>query len=93
MEVGRTEPADIIVAVPTVSGRHAMLRVGDGGVTVTDLGSTNGTNVDGQELGGMKSASLTVGSSLFFGDKHLASYRLEAVAVDAVAQPEDAGQQ
>lgn len=27
-ELGREEPADVIVAVPTVSTRHAMLRVG-----------------------------------------------------------------
>lgn len=27
-EVGRAAPADIVIAVPSVSGRHAMLRVG-----------------------------------------------------------------
>lgn len=27
-EVGRAEPADIVIPVPSVSGRHAMLRVG-----------------------------------------------------------------
>lgn len=27
-ELGRAEPADLVVAIPTVSGRHAMLRVG-----------------------------------------------------------------
>lgn len=29
-EVGRTSPADIRIAVPTVSSRHALLRVGEG---------------------------------------------------------------
>lgn len=29
-EVGRTSPADIRIAVPTVSSRHALLRVGKG---------------------------------------------------------------
>jgi pSer/pThr/pTyr-binding forkhead associated (FHA) protein len=28
MQVGRESPADIVVAVPTVSTRHAMLRLG-----------------------------------------------------------------
>jgi hypothetical protein len=28
-EVGRAAPADIIIPVPSVSGRHAMLRVGE----------------------------------------------------------------
>ncbi len=32
-----------------VSGQHAVLRIGDGGVTVTDLGSTNGTSLNGSE--------------------------------------------
>lgn len=27
-EIGRQEPADIVIPVPSVSGRHAMLRVG-----------------------------------------------------------------
>lgn len=27
-EVGRTEPADIVLKIPTVSSRHALLRVG-----------------------------------------------------------------
>lgn len=27
-EVGRTEPADILLRIPTVSSRHALLRVG-----------------------------------------------------------------
>jgi hypothetical protein len=26
-EVGREEPADIVIPVPTVSGRHALLRI------------------------------------------------------------------
>jgi hypothetical protein len=28
-EVGRAEPADILIAIPTVSTRHALLRVGE----------------------------------------------------------------
>jgi hypothetical protein len=32
-----------------VSGLHAVLRIGDSGITVTDLGSTNGTSLNGSE--------------------------------------------
>jgi hypothetical protein len=32
-----------------VSGQHAVLRIRDTGVTVTDLGSTNGTSLNGSE--------------------------------------------
>lgn len=57
-EVGRVESADLVVQIPTVSARHAMLRVSDVGmVSVTDLGSTNGTFVDGHELQPMASVS------------------------------------
>jgi hypothetical protein len=55
-ELGRVEPADIIVNLPTVSGRHCMIRVEeDDKVFVTDLGSTNGTSIDSMKLEPMKS--------------------------------------
>ncbi|PSC74722.1 serine threonine-kinase [Micractinium conductrix] len=84
-ELGRADPADIIIAIPTVSTRHAMLRVADteapaaGSVQVTDLGSTNGTSLDGEELEPMKAVALPVGGEVIFGDKHLAAYRLDFV--------------
>lgn len=88
-ELGRADPADIIIPIPTISTRHAMLRVADGeqpragGVQVTDLGSTNGTFVDGQELEPMKAATLPVGGEVVFGDKHLAAFRLDWVEEEA----------
>ena len=30
-EVGREEPADVVIPVPTVSGRHALLRISKSG--------------------------------------------------------------
>lgn len=50
MQLGRAPPADILIEIPTVSTRHATLRVGEASVIVTDLGSTNGTTIDGEEL-------------------------------------------
>ena len=35
-----------------VSRYHAIVRIGDGGADITDLGSTNGTFVDGRRLAG-----------------------------------------
>ncbi len=37
---------------PTVSRRHAEVRVSPAGVTITDLGSANGTFVNGSQVGG-----------------------------------------
>jgi len=45
--VGRAPPAKIIVESPNVSKRHAMLSSTLKGVLVRDLGSTNGTFVNG----------------------------------------------
>ena len=48
--IGRAEGCDIQVAEPTVSSRHCRLtRQGDG-FTVEDLGSSNGTLVDGVKI-------------------------------------------
>lgn len=50
--VGRTAPADLVVDDPAVSGRHLMIRGGDRGLVIADLGSTNGTRVNGVPLKG-----------------------------------------
>lgn len=51
-DVGRDEDEALEVPLddPTVSRRHARLRVSEGGVMVLDLRSTNGTFINGQEV-------------------------------------------
>jgi hypothetical protein len=81
-EVGRAEPSDIVLRIPTVSTRHALLRVDGGGrVSVTDLNSTNGTAVNGVELSAADGATAEVplGGEVVFGDAYLARFQLEAV--------------
>ena len=60
-QVGRAAPADVLIAVPTVSSHHAMLRVSGAAreVLVTDLGSTNSTFIDGRELAPMEAVRRT----------------------------------
>jgi S-DNA-T family DNA segregation ATPase FtsK/SpoIIIE len=48
--VGRDVGAAIVLDDPALSGRHLQLTVRDGGVTVTDLGSRNGTLLHGEAL-------------------------------------------
>ena len=50
--VGRDPAADVVIADTEISSRHASLAPGDGGVAVEDLGSTNGTFVNGQRVTG-----------------------------------------
>ena len=64
--IGR-EGADLTIRDTELSRRHAVLRPFDGGVEVEDLGSTNGTYVDGQRIRGAVritgAARLRMGSS------------------------------
>eukprot|EP01023_Acetabularia_acetabulum_P009434 TRINITY_DN1422_c0_g1_i1.p1 TRINITY_DN1422_c0_g1~~TRINITY_DN1422_c0_g1_i1.p1 ORF type:complete len:168 (-),score=45.14 TRINITY_DN1422_c0_g1_i1:276-779(-) len=75
-EVGRQDPADVIIPVPTVSSRHAMLEIKGDKVTVTDLNSTNGTWIDEKELTPNQAAELNLGSEVIFGDEYLAKFAL-----------------
>ncbi len=69
--VGRGVDTDITVYDPTISRRHAELIAGPDGVTVKDLGSSNGTHVNGRRL---TTARLAPGDSVSFGK---VSYQLE----------------
>jgi pSer/pThr/pTyr-binding forkhead associated (FHA) protein len=62
--LGRGSDADVVLDDPGVSRRHAEIRVDDGDVVVRDLGSTNGTLVDGQRT---PSARLSDGSTITVG--------------------------
>lgn len=48
--LGRRDGNDIKLAFPFVSGRHLMIRYHEGMFFVEDLGSTNGTLINGQSL-------------------------------------------
>lgn len=50
VHIGRTPDNDLVLAHPLVSRRHAELRLGAEGVTLTDLGSSNGTFIDSVRL-------------------------------------------
>ncbi|MFW6198452.1 MAG: FHA domain-containing protein, partial [Acidobacteriota bacterium] len=48
--LGRAQGCDVVIRDGGVSGRHVRLERADGEVLVTDLGSTNGTWIDGERL-------------------------------------------
>lgn len=50
VSLGRHADNDIALADPFVSGRHCMITVDNGQLQVTDLGSSNGTFIDGQSV-------------------------------------------
>ncbi len=48
--IGRTAPADLAIASPEISRRHCRIECFGDDAILTDLGSTNGTYLDGQRL-------------------------------------------
>lgn len=62
--VGRALDADIVLDDPGVSRRHAEIHLIDGRARVIDLGSTNGTFVDGERV---HAGDLTEGSTITVG--------------------------
>lgn len=62
---GRSRSCDLILATPAVSRRHALLERAPDGWRVTDLGSTNGTFVEGVRV---ESAPVEIGARLWLGD-------------------------
>lgn len=62
--LGRGSDADVVLDDPGVSRRHAEIRLADGDVVARDLGSTNGTFVDGERI---QTARLRDGSTITVG--------------------------
>jgi pSer/pThr/pTyr-binding forkhead associated (FHA) protein len=63
--VGRDLDCDIVLASRSVSRRHALVEKTPNGWVVRDLGSANGTNVDGARV---KEAPLVAGAAVRFGE-------------------------
>ena len=66
VSIGRTAPADIVLADSEVSRTHCRLVLQNGVLTVTDLNSTNGTYIDNKRID--QSQVLAVGSVLRVGN-------------------------
>jgi pSer/pThr/pTyr-binding forkhead associated (FHA) protein len=66
VNIGRGDYNDVVIADPSVSTMHAKLQRRDTIWMLTDLGSTNGTYVEGERLTG--EVPLGPGTTLKFGD-------------------------
>jgi serine phosphatase RsbU (regulator of sigma subunit) len=85
--IGRNPPADLILEGPTVSRRHCRLELLDGKLQLGDLGSTNGTFVNGELL--TRPVPLDDGAILGIGVYRLRYHRRaqdETAEADAMEQ-------
>jgi hypothetical protein len=86
--VGREAPADIVIPDQTVSATHAELQVNGDVCTVRDLGSTNGTFLNGTPI---RAATVVKPSDeLRFGSVTVRLEPVQAAAPEPVAAPEGA---
>jgi hypothetical protein len=67
--IGRLPECTIVLNDPNTSRRHAEIRRGLQGTTVVDLGSTNGTKVNGQRI--TSEHTLAAGDIITVGNTHL----------------------
>lgn len=74
--LGRDITNDIVINDPEVSRHHLRLTRGAGGFTVEDLGSTNGTFVNGQRLTGAR--PLRPGDMIGLGETVTLAYEMSA---------------
>lgn len=75
--VGSSPECSVRLDHPAVSRRHALIRIQEGSAEIEDLGSTNGTKVDGRRI--REACELEPGRALDFGT---VSGRLEQVAAE-----------
>ncbi len=92
LTIGRQADCDLVIPDPLVSRRHADLEVRDGTLYIKDLGSANGTIVNGKPVQG--ECALGEGDVVELGDTR-ATVRVEtprvSIALRAIS-PEEAAQ-
>src|SRR4051812_49625154 len=65
--IGRSADADLTLTDALASSRHARLDVTTSGATLTDVGSTNGTTVDGSRIAPVTPTPLRDGTRVGIG--------------------------
>ncbi|WP_395743968.1 FHA domain-containing protein [Prosthecobacter sp.] len=76
--IGRHPDSDVVLTCPSSSGRHAVIKSSEQDVYVQDLGSSNGTRVNGAEI---EEALLKDGDRVGFGDVQAVFYAGDAPSV------------
>lgn len=84
IHIGRAPECELVLRDSRVSRKHARLAARDGVLVLTDLGSTNGTRVNGHRV---TQVALGAGDRIELGESSL----IVAAAAEPVAAPAEAG--
>ncbi len=87
--IGRDANADIVINIAEVSRRHTRMRLEPSGYVIEDLGSTNGTFVNGQRLTGPH--ILRQGEKIQLGEAVTLVYQVAAFDMDATVVTPSSG--
>jgi pSer/pThr/pTyr-binding forkhead associated (FHA) protein len=79
--VGRHPENDVVLTCPSSSSRHAVIKLSGDDFYVQDLGSSNGTRVNGAEV---EEAKLKDGDRIGFGDVQAIFYAGEPPSLDQI---------
>lgn len=90
--VGRSRLADLRMTEPTVSGEHAVLRWTGREWELHDLGSRNGTIVDGRRLAPGERVALARGTVIAFGQADNAWRLIDDAPPTIMAMPAEGGE-
>lgn len=82
--IGRAEDSIVQLASPSVSSQHAIIKVREDGYYVQDVGSRNGTRVNGAVI---EEALLHDGDRVAFGDVTSIFYGLDELPPEEAAAP------
>jgi hypothetical protein len=86
--IGRDPVSDIIVLEPAVSRRHALVQVDGERVTITDLGSSSGTKINGARLTPDLPSTLESGDFMQLGRVLMTYYQGEPPAAPLALDPD-----
>ena len=87
--IGRDANADVVINIAEVSRRHSRMRLEPSGYVIEDLGSTNGTFVNGQRLTGPH--MLRPGERVQLGEAVTLAYQVAAFDMDATVVTPSSG--
>ena len=85
--IGRDQENNIVLADAAVSRRHALVRYQEGKTTLYDIGSTGGTLLNGEAIGGK---TVPIGGSITIGETQLVVVDVDAQQAETPAAPEGA---